>query len=559
MKIAIAQIDSRLGDFSGNSKKIVEFVRRSHQQGVDLVVFPEAALCGYPANDLLEWPDFVKVQLKYLDKLSVKFPKNILAIVGCYTENLTPKGRPYFNSVAVLKNESKPQFVHKEILPVGDIFDEGRYFQEYWKPQKRTIKVKGQTGLIVICEEMWAWKPRGRRGAHVENPLEKLAVHEPDFILNLSSSPFHTSKMEERLEMAKATTKFFKAPLIYVNRVGAQDEVIFDGRSFVMNKKGQVQKEASAFTEDLLVVEGLAKAKASLQNQKDLRKVSLQPTKLIRSALVEGLRSFVQNNGFSQVHLGLSGGIDSAVVLALAAEAIGAENVTALALPTQFNSPKSLALAQKMSELVGCKFLNLEIQSTFQLAKENLNQAFGIKKFGLVHENLQARIRGLYLMAYSNSKGSLLLSTSNKSEAAVGYATLYGDMCGGLAPIADLTKNQVYALARDYNKESQHRRGRALIPIEIIDRAPSAELRKNQKDQDSLPAYSELDAWVDQLIIYPDGQDSRVKTSSMKWLKERLLKSEFKRWQSPPILKIAKRSFGKGRRWPITLQTKDWL
>jgi len=558
MKIAIAQIDSRLGDFSGNSKKMFESIRSSQQQGVDLVVFPEAALCGYPASDLLEWPDFVKVQLKFLDRLAAKLPTGIQAIVGCYTENLTPKGRPYFNSVAILKKGRSPQFVHKEVLPVGDIFDEGRYFQEYWKPQNRTIKVKGKTGLIVICEEMWAWKPRGRRGAHVQNPLEKLADHKPDFILNLSASPFHTTKMEERLEMAKATTQFFKAPLIYVNRVGAQDEVIFDGRSFLMSQKGQVLKEALPFAEDLLVIEDFAASESS--RKKTLEgKSSLQTPKLVRSALVEGLRSFIQNNGFTQVHLGLSGGIDSAVVLALAAEAIGAENVTALALPTEFNSPKSLKLAREMSKLIGCKFLNHEIQSTFRLAKENLARSFGIKKFGLVHENLQARIRALYLMAYSNTKGSLLLSTSNKSEAAVGYATLYGDMCGGLAPIADLTKNQVYALARDFNKESLERTGKVLIPVEIIERAPSAELRKNQKDQDSLPAYSELDAWVDQLIIHPDSKNPRAQATSMKWLKEKLLKSEFKRWQSPPILKVAKRSFGKGRRWPITLHTKDWL
>lgn len=544
-------MDCALGGFNENKDKIIKFSTEAVAEGCALVVFPEAALCGYPASDMLEWPEFVKRQLKAFRRLQKEMPAGITAVLGLYLPNEDKHGRQYLNSVAVVRKGRKPQFVHKALLPVGDIFDEGRYLQAYKKKQSRIIQGLPYRVAITICEEIWAWSAPGKRNLHTDNPLKNREQGKVDFVVNLSSSPFYLGKIRERRFMAAATAKWFRAPLFYTNRVGAQDEFIYDGRSFVVSAKGRVLSEIPAFREGISVFE--------FDPKKGVRAVSdgkkhLAPSvadsseknswELLYAALVEGVRGFYRRNGFRQIHLGLSGGIDSAVVACLAADAVGAGNVTTIAMPTKFNKAESLELARALAKSLGVKLIDFPIENIFRNIKGELDREYGIEEFGLVHENLQARIRGTLLMAYANHKGSLLLATSNKSESSVGYATLYGDMCGGLAPIADLTKNQVYGLANYVNKLSE------VIPRGIIERAPSAELRDNQKDQDALPPYDELDALVNKAVVHPE----KLRESEMdRWMVRKLLASEFKRWQAPPVLKVSERSFGIGRRWPITV------
>lgn len=544
-------MDCALGGFTENKDKIVKFSTEAVAEGCQLVVFPEAALCGYPASDMLEWPEFVKLQMAAFSKLQREIPSGITVVFGLYLPNDDKHGRQYLNSVAVVRKGKKPQFVHKALLPVGDIFDEGRYLQAYQKKQNRIVQGLPYRAVITICEEIWAWSTPDKRNLHVSNPLRTREYGKVDFVINLSSSPFYLGKIRERRFMAGETAKWFKAPLFYTNRVGAQDEFIYDGRSFVVSEKGKVLSEVPAFREGISVFEFDPKkgVRAVSDGKKHIAPITKDASEkqawdLLHAALVEGIRAFHRRNGFKKIHFGLSGGIDSAVIACLAADAVGPENVTAIAMPTKFNKPESLELARRLAKNLGIEFIDLPIEGIFQNIKEEVDRGFGIERFGLVHENLQARIRGTLLMAYSNHQGSLLLATSNKSESSVGYATLYGDMCGGLAPIADLTKNQVYGLANNVNKLGE------VIPKYIIERAPSAELRDNQKDQDSLPPYDQLDELVNKAVVHPE---KLRETELDRWMVKKLVASEFKRWQAPPILKISERSFGIGRRWPITV------
>ncbi len=533
-RIGVAQINPVLGDFENNKIKILEYVQRAKDMRCSLVVFPECSLFGYHPFDLLERSEEVDRQEKQFQDLCKKIPADIGVVIGLITRNKSRRGKPYFNSAAFLVKGQKPKIFNKQLLPTGDVFDEARFI-ETGDLSKNVFSYKGKKFFITICEDIWAWEFASERSTYKENPLKKIAQKNIDLVINISASPYFVGKMKLRNRVTLATAKHFKAPVLYANLVGAQDEIIFDGQSFLMTPKGKKPFQCLAFQEQLNVFD--LKTFESWHKPPVLNK-----TEELRKALVVGIQDFCAKTGLTKIHFGLSGGIDSAVVACLAADAIGPNKVFAISLPGPFSSPESFDLAQKMASNLGIGFKKLSIVETYERALKSFAEVFDFNQFNVVNENLQARLRGLFLMAYSNKESSLLLTTGNKSEYATGYTTLYGDMCGGLAPIADLTKAQVYELAEYYNLQ------RELIPQEIINRPPTAELRPGQKDQDSLPPYPELDEAV--INIVEKQKVARTKTE--KWLLNNLFKSEFKRWQAPPILKVSEHSFGRGRRYPVS-------
>ncbi|HRK09039.1 MAG TPA: NAD+ synthase [Pseudobdellovibrionaceae bacterium] len=544
MRIALAQINSTLGDFSANAEKMLEFVARAQARRCDLIVFPELSLAGYPPNDLLEREDFVTQQTKALRDLHRRLPKGVGVLLGAITaagRSSTVKAdsrlqagslsrRPYFNSAVFLVRGQRPQIISKHRLPNYDVFDEARHLQAGAK-LSGLVKWKGRKLRVSICEDMWGWLDG-------DPSIRKLPRRGTDLFINMSGSPFTRTKLIAREEIIKRTAQHFRAPVLYVNMVGAQDELIFDGRSMVFSAEGKCLSRLAACEEDLGVYDWITGETGDRPAVEDIE--------VLRRALVLGIRDFARKTGMSKVHFGLSGGIDSAVVACLSVDALGPQSVTAITMPGPFNDPRSLEVAQTLGRRLGIRMLNMPIESTFKTMSESVRDALGLSDFGIVHENLQARIRGTLLMAVANAHGSLLLNTGNKSEYAAGYTTLYGDQCGGLAPLGDLLKREVYALAEYYNRQYESA-GEELIPRFIIDRPPSAELRPNQKDQDSLPPYEELDAAVENIVQ----KRKLAKNKTEKWLVRALAKSEFKRWQAPPVLKVSDHAFGRGRRMPI--------
>lgn len=539
MRIAIAQINPVLGDFKYNSEKILEFIKRAKEKECELVVFPESALFGYHPYDLLERKKIVAQQTQYLQKIHKLIPRGMGVLVGAFTTNSSLKGRPYFNSAVFLVRGQKARHFHKQLLPTGDVFDEARYIQA-GDLKGNYLSFKGKRFFITICEDIWAWPNSKGESLYAKNPLTAVPKKKVDLVINISASPFFPGKTKQREYVTLKTAQHFKAPILYANLVGAQDEVIYDGASFVLSPRGKVLLRCHSFEEDLNVL-NLETMKAWSQTE------PMKGPELLRRALVLGIRDFCRKVGIQKIHLGLSGGIDSAVAICLAVEALGSGNVTAIALPGPFSASKSLSLAEVLAKNLLIRISTISIDEVYQSVVRGLDQAWGPLQFGVVHENLQARLRGMILMAYSNKENSLLITTSNKSEYAAGYSTMYGDMCGGLAPLGDLTKKQVYDLAHLYNAQAE------VIPQEIINRAPSAELRPNQKDQDSLPPYEDLDKSVVNLVEHSGG----LKTSTDQWLLPVIMRTEFKRWQAPPILKVSERSFGRGRRWPIAHKAQE--
>lgn len=539
MRIAVAQINSTLADFSSNKSKILKYIEHAKQRKCELVVFPECALFGYHPFDLLERSKLVAKQEAEFKDLCKKLPKDIGVLFGLITKNSEKKGRPYYNSAVLVAKGQKPRFFHKQLLPTGDVFDEARFI-EPGDFSKNYFTWKGKKFFLTICEDIWAWPDGKGRSPYRSNPLAKVKKQKIDMVINLSASPYFPGKMKLRDYVTTKTAAYFNAPIMYVNLVGAQDEIIFDGGSFVMTPKGKKILNCQQFTEDINFI--------------DIKSYEVwhKPVKItafdeLHGALVLGIRDFCEKTGLQRVHLGLSGGIDSAVVAALAVDALGPQNVTGIGLPGPFNAPESLSLAQQLAKNLGIDFKVVEISPVYEQVVKSLEKGLGLSGFGLVHENIQARLRGLSLMSFSNQCNSMLLNTSNKSEFAAGYSTLYGDMCGGLSPIGDLTKQQVYALAQYYNKQHE------VIPAQIIERAPSAELRPNQKDQDSLPPYDNLDESVKYLVE----KSGIAKSVTDKWLLPVLMRTEFKRWQAAPILKVSEHSFGRGRRYPIAHKASE--
>lgn len=534
MRIALAQINSLLGDFEGNKNKILDYIQRAVDRRCDLVVFPEAALFGYHPVDLLERPSVVAQQEKCLKEIHKAIPKGIGVLVGAIVKNSSKKGKGFWNAAVFLNRGEKPKIFAKQLLPTYDVFDESRHI-EPGRIADGTFRFKGKRVLVTICEDIWAWPRKDNPffSKYGKNPLKDVKGR-VDVVLNLSASPFTHSKMDNRRIVVKNTATLFKCPMVYVNMVGGQDELIFDGGSFAVDKKGKVVAQCVRFEEDLNVIDLKTMEGGS-------RPLPKEPQELVRSALVLGLRDFLSKTGFHKVHLGLSGGVDSALVACLAADALGPMNVTGVIMPGPFSSPNSAKWAKLLAERLHIRTVEMPITETYNHALKNFEKVMGEKPFGLTNENLQARTRGLLLMAFSNREGSMLLGTSNKSEFAVGYSTLYGDMTGGLMPIGDLLKTEVFALSEYYNREEE------IIPREIIERPPSAELRENQTDQDSLPPYPELDAIVKRLVVgfHPPKSELEKKVLDL------MMKSEFKRWQSPPVLKVSDHAFGRGRRFPV--------
>jgi NAD+ synthase (glutamine-hydrolysing) len=532
MRIAIAQINPLLGDIKNNEEKINEYIKRAISKKAELIIFSESSLLGYHPFDLLERSELVDSLNKALKRIQKKVPEGVGIILGTITRNQNKQGRPYYNSAALVQ-KNKIQYFHKQLLPTGDVFDEARFI-ESGKLENNYFKFKGRPFFLTICEDIWAWPDSKGISSYAKNPLQQIKLKKVDLVINLSASPWFIGKEKLRQSVAWQTAKRFKAPILYTNLVGAQDEIIFDGESFIITPEGKRILQCNKFVEELNVFD-LNTRQAWATARQD------QPIEQLRKALVLGIRDFCQKIGINQVHLGLSGGIDSTLVACLAVDALGPGSVKAIYLPGPHSSPLSEELSQKLAKNLGLKYQSVSINSAYDLLANIFSEKLGALNFGVPQENLQSRLRGLMLMGISNIENSLLLTTGNKSEYATGYCTLYGDMCGGLAPLGDLTKDLIYQLANHYNVQHE------IIPKLIIERPPTAELRPNQKDQDSLPDYEILDKAV--VNIVEKGKRANGKTE--KWLIRQLVKTEFKRWQAPPILKVTSHSFGRGRRWPL--------
>lgn len=541
MKIALAQLNFHIGNFEQNTRKIIETIDSARSQGAELVVFAELAICGYPPRDFLEFEDFIQLCEKSMNEVAAACI-DIAAIVGGPSRNPKPEGKDLFNSGWFLADGKVQQVVSKSLLPNYDIFDEYRYFE----PSKENwvIDYKGLRIALTICEDLWDLSDNPM---YTHKPMDQLVRQGADLMINIAASPFDYDHARARLEVLKSNIEKYELPLIYLNHIGAQTELIFDGGSVALDQMGQVVVQCPYFEESLQFVET-----ADLLNSENPdHHAFVLPEKLpvIRQALVTGIQDYFQKLGFKKAILGMSGGIDSAVTLALAAEALGPENVRAVMLPSQFSSDHSVSDSEAMVANLGCASDIIPIKDLFDAFQRSLAPQFADTAFGLAEENLQARARGVLLMALSNKFGYILLNTSNKSEAAVGYGTLYGDMCGGLSVLGDVYKTEVFALAREINREKE------IIPENIITKPPSAELRPDQKDSDSLPEYDDLDPILYQYIEQRKGPQEIIKAGHDETLVRRILRlvnlNEYKRYQTPPILRISPKAFGMGRRMPI--------
>lgn len=539
MKIALAQINYHIGNFSDNVLKIKQCIKNAEQSGAELVVFAELAISGYPPRDFLEFDDFIKRCYKSLEKVAGHC-NNIAAIVGLPTYNNGEKGKPLFNSAAFIANGKVQKYIHKTLLPNYDIFDEYRYFE----PNKtfELIEFKNTKIALTICEDLWNVQDNP---LYTVNPMDELILLNPDLMVNIAASPFNYHQIEIRTEVLKRNAEKYKLPLFYVNHVGAQTELIFDGGSLAMNANGQIVDELNYFAEDIKIFD-LNEVNNNINNKIIPHKPVIG---MIHDALVMGIRNYFHKLGFQEAIIGLSGGIDSAVTAALAAEALGHENVYNLLMPSEFSSEHSVSDAIELAKNIQMPYGIISIEETYDAFENTLKPYFKDLPFNVTEENIQARTRGVLLMALSNKFGYILLNTSNKSEAAVGYSTLYGDMNGGLSVIGDVYKTQVFELARYINRDKQ------IIPENIITKPPSAELRPDQKDTDSLPEYEILDEILYQYIENRLGPKEIIALGFDKKLVKRILKlvnmSEYKRYQTPPILRVSSKAFGMGRRMPI--------
>ncbi|HZQ47453.1 MAG TPA: NAD+ synthase [Verrucomicrobiae bacterium] len=543
MKVALAQINTTIGDLRGNEAKIMAAYRRGVEAGVELVMFPELTITGYPPRDLLLKKSFIAENLAVLDRLAAATGKTGM-LVGYVGENKAQPGREVTNCAGLLQDGKIAAVRTKMLLPTYDVFDEDRYFE----PARENLPVAfngGKVGLT-ICEDIWNdedfWPERRYR----HNPPVELAAAGSRVLFNISASPWSVGKDETRYRMLRSMALKAKCPVVFCNQIGGNDELIFDGGSLVFNGAGELIARAEMFAEDFVVVDTESKAAVA--------RPDWPVEEYVYKALVLGLRDYLHKCGFKSAVLGLSGGIDSALVACLAVEALGKENVRGVSLPSQFSSQGSMDDARLLAERLGIQYEIIPIQPAFEAAKQQLQPVFGGRPEDTTEENIQARLRGVILMALSNKFGSLLLTTGNKSELAVGYCTLYGDMCGGLAVISDVPKTMVYRLAKWIN------RGQEIIPAASITKPPSAELRPNQTDQDSLPPYDVLDGILDAYVVQGRTLSEIVKAGFDEATVKRVIRlidfNEYKRRQSAPGLKVTSKAFGVGRRIPIAQKYK---
>jgi NAD+ synthetase len=541
MIIGLLQLNSTIGDFSANRKKLLAGYDQACARGAEFVLAPELFLCGYPPRDLLQRADFIEANLAALAE-TARGVGAVPLCVGYVDRNPDKPGRGLRNSAAVLQNGTVVWRTHKSLLPTYDVFDEDRYFEP--AQSAAPYLFKGRQLGITLCEDIWNdedfWPDRRYR----RDPVRELAAQGAEIILNLSASPWHEGKERTRLEMLQRVARDEKIPLAQVNLAGANDELIFDGHSLALNGCGEVLALGKGFAEDVLVVDfspapnawGPAPSFPPREQQ-------------IFSALSLGIRDYVRKCGFQSVLLGLSGGIDSALVAVLAADALGAENVWGVALPARHSSRGSLTDAEALAKNLGIRYQVLPIEPAFEAVEGQLETVFAGTRPNEAEENIQSRLRGVMLMALSNKFGGLVLTTGNKSEMAVGYCTLYGDMSGALAPIADVLKTDVYAIARWVNRE------REIIPADTLTKPPSAELRPGQTDQDSLPPYEVLDAILQAYIVDHRSKEEIIRSgfdaAMVNDVINKVTFSEYKRRQAAPGLKVSPRAFGMGRRIPV--------
>ncbi|MBZ4653701.1 MAG: synthetase [Peptococcaceae bacterium] len=542
MKITIAQLNPVVGDIEGNMARLIDTL--SHYSGdTDLIVFPELFLAGYPPRDLLERGSFINKIRLAIDKIvveSVKFSETGL-LFGAPITSGENTGKGLYNSALLVYQGRILLSQHKSLLPTYDVFDEARYFDP--APSIQTIPFKGETLGISICEDAWndpeLWP---KRKMYAFDPIEELAVQGANLLINISASPFYVGKEEIRYRLIQNHARKYKIPFIYVNQVGANDELIFDGRSIALDKKGEPLLVCKAFQEEIKTVDTGEKGIPGLYKPQG-------KIEAVYQALVLGVRDYMKKSGFNKAVIGLSGGIDSALVCCIAKEAVGAENVLGISMPSPYSSRGSVEDSRKLAANLGVEFRVVPITGIYQAYLDTLKEHFAGREADTTEENIQARIRGNILMAFSNKYGYLVLSTGNKSEMAVGYCTLYGDMSGGLSVISDVPKTMVYELAKFINRHGE------IIPQEIIDKAPSAELRPNQTDQDTLPPYPYLDKilqlYIEEGYSAQDLVEEGFDAETVKWVIKTVEKNEYKRRQAAPGLKVNTKAFGTGRRIPL--------
>jgi NAD+ synthase (glutamine-hydrolysing) len=542
MNIALAQLNYIIGDIEGNTTKILAEVDAAKAANVDLVVFSELAICGYPPKDLLDYPSFIERCELALDTIRIA-SNEIGVLVGSPSLSGLAKGKKLYNSAFFFSDQKLLAKVNKTLLPTYDIFDEYRYFET--NNVFECVDFKGERIAVTICEDLWNLD--NEKLYHV-TPMDELIKQNPTVMINLSGSPYSYNHVEKRRTRMQLNAKTYSLPLFYVNQVGGNTDLLFDGGSMFINRLGDIVEECEFYNEDFKVIQW----DSSTLYEDNHQEYYDYDIGLIHDALVMGVRDYFSKVGFKNAVLGSSGGIDSAVVHAIAAEALGAEHVKAITMPSKYSSSGSVDDAQKLAQNLGSPFSIIPIKKAFDAFEETLADEFIGTEPNVTEENLQARSRGIILMAYSNKFGNMVLNTSNKSESAVGYSTLYGDMCGGLSVIGDLYKEQVYELARFINRYGE------VIPYEIVNKEPSAELRPDQKDIDSLPPYPVLDkilfhyiegkkGWQEIVDLNLEGADDILIRKIIRMVD----RNEYKRFQAPPTLRISHKAFGFGRSMPI--------
>jgi NAD+ synthase (glutamine-hydrolysing) len=539
MKIALAQLNYLIGDFDGNVNKILDYIGKARSGGADIVLFGELAVCGYPPRDFLEFNDFI-ARCSHSIEVIRDATEGIAVVFGAPVVNPDPEGKDLFNAAFFIADKEIIHVQHKTLLPTYDIFDEYRYFEP--ATEHNVFEYKGKRIALTICEDIW--NIGNENPLYRICPLDIMVPHNPDFILNVSASPFAYSHAEERLKVLKANVDRYKLPLFYSNNVGSQTEIVFDGGSAVMSPDGEIFREMPYFKECLEFFEldeVIRGGQSDVQPKDDILE--------IHDGLLCGIKDYFGKLGFKKAILGLSGGIDSAVAAVLAARALGPENVKGLLMPSQFSSNHSVEDAEQLARNLGISYEIILIEDIYGSFMARLEPHFEGHPFNLAEENIQARIRGTLLMSFSNKFGHILLNTTNKSEMAVGYGTLYGDLAGGLSVLGDVYKTQVYALAEYINRDAE------VIPVNTITKAPSAELRPNQKDSDSLPDYDMLDKVLFEYIENRKGPREIIEMGYDEKLVRRILRlvniNEFKRHQTAPVLRVSHKAFGMGRRMPI--------
>ncbi len=539
MRIAIAQLNFHIGHFEGNLQKMLDAVEEAKSQSADIVCFSELATVGYPPRDFLEFEDFIELAEATVEKLAAA-AQGIAVVVGSPTKNPVVEGKDHYNAAYFLAEGKVQQVQYKTLLPTYDIFDEYRYFE--MATEWNVVAYKGKRIALTVCEDIW--NIGNENPLYTVSPMDELMPQQPDFILNISASPFSYEQAESREQVVLANVERYGIPLFYINHCGAQTEIIFDGGSLVASPDGKVYDELPYFQEAVRTYELEEVQQGGVERPQPREKMQL-----IHDALITGIRDYFRKLGFRRAILGLSGGIDSALVAVLAVRALGASNVRLVLMPSQFSSEHSVVDARQLAEHLGAPYDIIPVEGIYNSYMEALRPHFWATDFNIAEENLQSRSRGNLLMALSNKFGNILLNTSNKSEVAVGYGTLYGDMCGGLSVIGDLYKSEVFELCRFINRQAE------IIPENIITKPPSAELKPDQLDTDSLPSYDELDEILFQYIERRLSPQDIIERGYEEKLVRRILRlvniNEFKRHQMAPVLRVSEKAFGMGRRMPI--------